>query len=266
MIHDAAIDVNDIRGSTPLYLASWAGHYEIVKLLLSHPVRPANPNAQTIDNETSLHCAAQHGHNSVVAILLTFGADPIVRNNSFQTALDLAAQFGRLQVVQTLLRTHPELIDPYRFYDEMENGHTTPYTITPTKHIFTHTCLHLAARNGHKKVIETLLAAGVDVNLLTHNGTALHEAALCGKKSVVCSLLRAGIDPTAINGQGHTALDILKDYPPHITYEITSIIKEFCLDDQEMNNKMHFMPIKEINEDITFENKKTKEDTTHQTK
>uniref|UniRef100_A0A1A9W3M3 Uncharacterized protein n=1 Tax=Glossina brevipalpis TaxID=37001 RepID=A0A1A9W3M3_9MUSC len=23
MIHDAAIDVNDIRGSTPLYLASW---------------------------------------------------------------------------------------------------------------------------------------------------------------------------------------------------------------------------------------------------
>uniref|UniRef100_A0A1B0G849 Uncharacterized protein n=1 Tax=Glossina morsitans morsitans TaxID=37546 RepID=A0A1B0G849_GLOMM len=106
-----------------------------------------------------------------------------------------------------------------RFYDEMENGHATPY-----KYIFTHTCLHVAARNGHKKVVEALLAAGISVNLLTHNGTALHEAALCGKKSVVYTLLKAGVDPAAVDGQGRSALDILKDYPPHVTYEIASII------------------------------------------
>ncbi|XP_013110501.2 ankyrin repeat and sterile alpha motif domain-containing protein 1B isoform X6 [Stomoxys calcitrans] len=227
LANDAMTDVPDIRGSTPLYLASWAGHQEIVKMLLMHNMRPANPNAQTSENETALHCAAQHGHNAAVAILLAYGADPTIRNNSFQTALDLASQFGRLQVVQILIRTHPELIEPFRVYDEMqayENGHSPPYTITPTKHIYTHSCLHLAARNGHKKVVETLLAAGVDVNILTNAGSALHEAALCGKKSVVCALLRSGIDPYAVDGNGRTALDLLKDYPPHVTYEIVTII------------------------------------------
>ncbi|KAH8406965.1 hypothetical protein KR222_001732 [Zaprionus bogoriensis] len=231
LAHNAQIDVPDIRGSTPLFLASWAGHQEIVKMLLFHNPRPANPNAQTIENETPLHSGAQHGHNAVVAILLSFGADPSIRNNSFQTALDLAAQFGRLQVVQTLLRIEPNLIAHYRRFDEDEMcdllGYTTPYASTPTKHIFTHTCLHLASRNGHKKVVETLLAAGVDVNILTHAGSALHEAALCGKKSVVITLLKAGIDVDATDGNGRTALEILSDYPPHVTYEIVAVINEF---------------------------------------
>lgn len=231
MSHDATTDIPDIRGSTPLYLASWAGHQDIVKLLLMSKHKPADPNAQTIENETALHCASQHGHSVVVAILLTYGADPTIRNNSFQTALDLASQFGRLEVVQILIKTHPELIAPFRMYDEfvaLENGHSPPYTITPTKHIFTHSCLHLAARNGHNQLVETLLAAGVDVNILTHAGSALHEAALCGKKSVVCTLLRAGIDPYAVDGNGRTALDILSEYPPHVTYEIVTIINGTC--------------------------------------
>ncbi|XP_032597469.1 ankyrin repeat and sterile alpha motif domain-containing protein 1B isoform X2 [Drosophila grimshawi] len=232
LAHNVQVDVPDIRGSTPLFLASWAGHQDIVKMLLFNTPVAANPNAQTIENETPLHSGAQHGHNSVVAILLSYGADPTIRNNSFQTALDLAAQFGRLQVVQTLLRVAPDLIAPYRRFVENESSYevldySNRYTATPTKLIFTHTCLHLASRNGHKKVVETLLAAGVDVNILTHAGSALHEAALCGKKSVVVALLKAGIDVHATDGNGRTALEILNDYPPHVTYEIVGVINEF---------------------------------------
>lgn len=234
LAHNAEVDVPDIRGTTPLFLASWAGYQDIVKMLLFHSCKPANPNAQTIDNETPLHSSAQHGHTNVVAILLSYGADPTIRNNSFQTALDLAAQFGRLQAVQTLLRADPDLIAPYRRHDEDEVaemlGYSHQYSPTPTKHIFTHTCLHLASRNGHKKVVETLLAAGVDVNILTNAGSALHEAALCGKKSVVVTLLRAGIDVHATDGNGRTALELLSDYPPHVTYEIAAIIKGSQLD------------------------------------
>ncbi|XP_018791471.1 PREDICTED: ankyrin repeat and SAM domain-containing protein 1A isoform X3 [Bactrocera latifrons] len=249
LAHNAAPDMPDIRGSTPLYLAAWAGHDEIVKQLLLHTPKAANPNAQTIDNETALHCAAQHGHNTVLAILLAYGADPTVRNNSFQTALDLAAQFGRLQAVQTLIRTHPELLAPYRSSGSKtpttSTIESTPYTISPSTHLFTHTCLHLASRNGHKKVVEALLAAGVDVNIMTNSGTALHEAALCGKKAVVNVLLQAGVNPNATDGSGHTALDLLKDYPPHVTYEIVCAIKDFYKD---ASNGTHFKPINELSD------------------
>ncbi|XP_037948195.1 ankyrin repeat and SAM domain-containing protein 1A-like isoform X4 [Teleopsis dalmanni] len=253
LAYDVIPDVPDIRGSTPLYLAAWAGHHDIVKILLMHTNKPANPNAQTIDNETPLHCAAQHGHNAVLSILISYGADPTIRNNSFQTPLDLAAQFGRLQAVQILLRMHPELIDPYK---NCAKNIEISAANTPTKLTFTHTCLHLASRNGHKKVVETLLTAGVDVNLLTHAGTALHEAALCGKKSVVLTLLKAGIDPNAKDGNGRTALDLLKVYPPHVTYEIVTAIQDFCKkrtienennnnlnqSDDSMRDKSHTMP------------------------
>ncbi|TMW44625.1 hypothetical protein DOY81_010296 [Sarcophaga bullata] len=251
--HQAAHDIPDIRGSTPLYLAAWAGNEHIVNLLLI--IRGNDSlDAQTIENETALHCAAQHGHNAVVTALLARGADPTIRNNSFQTPLDLAAQFGRLEVVQNLISKHPELIEPYRVYDEeepMENGQSPPYKITPTKHIFTQSCLHLAARNGHNEVVKSLLAAGVNVNTLTHTGSALHEAALCGKKNVVCTLLSAGIDLYAVDGNGRTALDILKDYPTNVTYEILTIINDFWQTNSSIMNENHFKPIKDVNDNHT---------------
>ncbi len=72
-MHDASPDLPDSRGSSPLHLAAWAGHQDIVKLLLTHPHRPADPNRQTVDNETPLHCAAQHGHTGALTTLLAHG-------------------------------------------------------------------------------------------------------------------------------------------------------------------------------------------------
>ena len=50
---------------------------------------------QTKDNETALHCAAQYGHTAVVSQLLEHSCDPTIRNSREETALDLAAQYGR---------------------------------------------------------------------------------------------------------------------------------------------------------------------------
>lgn len=90
-------------------------------------------NFQTIDNETPLHCAAQHGHTGALTTLLAHGANPNMVNSRGEKPLDLAAQYGRLQVVQMLVRAHPELIHPYKkYYNDKKRA------------IHTHTPLHLA--------------------------------------------------------------------------------------------------------------------------
>lgn len=205
-------DVNpnllDSRGSSPLHLAAWAGHHEICKLLLSHPISPANPNSQTVDIETPLHFAAQHGHVGALTTLLAHGGDPNILNVRDESPLDLAAQYGRLQIVQILIRAHNELLLPLKL--EATN--------------FSHSPLHLSSRNGHRDVVEVLLAAGCNVNLLTPNGSALHEAALCGKDNVVRVLLRAHIDLDAIDSDGRTVIDLLEQFPPHVTTRIRNVI------------------------------------------
>ncbi|KAG5669825.1 hypothetical protein PVAND_000118 [Polypedilum vanderplanki] len=198
----------DQRGSSALHLAAWAGHTDICKLLLKHPTLPADPNCRTAEDETPLHFAAQHGHLTALIELLAHGADPNIGNVRDETPLDLAAQYGRLQVVQILIRAHNELLLSLKA------------TATPIHH----TALHLASRNGHRDIVELLLAAGCNVNILTPNGSALHEAALCGKEKVVKILLKEGIDLDLTDHDGRTVFDLLDEFPAHVVQRIRNVI------------------------------------------
>uniref|UniRef100_A0A8C4X8Q1 Ankyrin repeat and sterile alpha motif domain containing 1B n=1 Tax=Erpetoichthys calabaricus TaxID=27687 RepID=A0A8C4X8Q1_ERPCA len=203
--YEASTNIADNKGCFPLHLAAWKGDVEIVKILIHHGPSLCRVNEQNNENETALHCAAQYGHSEVVAVLLEEHSDPAIRNNKSETPLDLAALYGRLQVVKMLVNGHPNLMS----YNTNK-----------------HTPLHLAARNGHKAAVQVLLEAGVEVNSQTEKGSALHEAALFGKMDVVRILLETGIDANIIDGQGRTALDILKEHPSQKSQQIAALIQE----------------------------------------
>lgn len=192
-------------------MAAWAGHTDICKLLLKHPTLPADPNCRTAEDETPLHFAAQHGHLTAIIELLAHGGDPNIVNVRDETPMDLAAQYGRLQVVQILIRAHNELLLPLKA------------TSTPQYH----TALHLASRNGHRDVVELLLAAGCNVNILTPNGSALHESAMCGKEKVVKALLKEGIDLDLTDRDGRTVFDLLDEFPAHVVHRIRTVINNY---------------------------------------
>lgn len=117
---------------------------------------------------------------------------------------------GRLQIITILIRADNEILLPLK---AISTG-------------FNHSALHLASRNGHHRVVEVLLAAGVNVNLLTKNGSALHEAALYGKDKVVRILLRESINLDATNSDGQTVFDLLDEFPPHVTTRIMNVINQ----------------------------------------
>lgn len=66
-----------------------------------------------------------------------------IRNVRGESPLDLASQYGRLDVVRSLLFHEPSLLQ------------LLPETFSP---------LHVASRNGHKEIVELLIAHGADVN------------------------------------------------------------------------------------------------------
>ena len=233
--YEASCNSVDQAGSSPLHLAAWAGHGEVVRLLLDTGPSIPNVNLTNGDKETALHCAAQYGHMECVKLLLDAGADPNIKNSREETALDHAAQYGRADTVSLLLETNPEMVGKYTAYGNM---------------LYTHTPLHLAARNGHLSVVLQLLQVtyahcnqkefsfvnetkegirvslqvGLDINVRTARGTALHEAALCGKVEVVRALVERGINPGLRDQGERTVVEVIAGLQTERTREITRII------------------------------------------
>ena len=144
-------DPNEVRtnGYTPLHFAAYAGHTDVVRLLLDGG---ANPNiiAMTEDSVTPLFLAAQKGHTAVVRLLLAHNADPNAisyplagdtKKKTKTTPCYVAAGNGHEAVVRLLLAHNA---DP----NAKTNNGATPCVV--------------AAQNGHAAVVNALLAGGAD--------------------------------------------------------------------------------------------------------
>ncbi|XP_071958222.1 ankyrin repeat domain-containing protein 27-like [Antedon mediterranea] len=116
-------------------------------------------NTSNAEGFTSLHVSALHGHETLVALLLRRGANPNVRNTSYQqvTPLHLACKENKTKVVQLLL----------------DHG-----AKCNTKDVGGNSPLHYCAMSGHLQPSTILIQTGANCKQANARGNLpLHEAA-----------------------------------------------------------------------------------------
>ena len=128
----------DYDRRTALHVAASEGHVQLVNLLLD---AGANPNRSDRWGGSPLDDAQRHRHPVVAATLRARGGRLGVRDHG--AALIAASSNGELDTVEMLLA----------------DGATADAADYDAR-----TALHLAASEGHEKVVKLLCASGADVN------------------------------------------------------------------------------------------------------
>jgi ankyrin repeat protein len=181
----ASTEATDNNGRTPMTTASVKGRLNIVQFL----VETANANIETMDNKgwTPLLEACAHGHLNVVQYLLPISSANTKPKNG-RTPLHVASRNGCLSIVQHLLSTSTDSVDTG---DPIGN-----------------TALHRACQCGHLHLVQCLIEAGANVEVVNkHGNTAMHFASLLGHLELVVHLhSKARCNVHAANELGQTAL------------------------------------------------------------
>ena len=101
LIRDGAVvnQVND-KGQTPLYIASTAGHKDVVEVLIKNGAKV--DQATTDDGQTPLFAASSYGYKEVVEVLIKNGAKVDQANNEGYTPVTIAVLNGRNGVLDVI--------------------------------------------------------------------------------------------------------------------------------------------------------------------
>ena len=225
---EANVNLQDSAGQTALMLAN--GNVGMVCCLL---LAKANLDIQRQDGNTALHIACYKGHNTVIELLLSYHASPVIKNTKDDTpfmasvrgnnadilmcmldalpsshlssGIVLACRLGHSAVFSLLvkqLECTPQIIDLFISCGEGDVGsviqHIMEFNIDPNTPLISGiTPLMIASSCGHVEVIDTLIQMEADVNRIDSDNYSPLAYAITGNKSLptVRYLLEAGANP-----------------------------------------------------------------------
>ncbi|KAF3691175.1 Oxysterol-binding protein-related protein 1 [Channa argus] len=171
-------------GWTPLHLACYFGHKDVVEELLK---AGADVNLPNNIGDTPLHKAAFTGRKEVVMLLLHYDACPMVINGTAQIPKDVTQNAEIRSMLEAAERTEERKLEEK---------------------------LLEAAREGDLPTLTQLLSRKKppDISCTDLLGnTPLHCAAYRGQKQCALKLLKSGASPNIKNKNGQTVCDLASD-------------------------------------------------------
>ena len=199
--HGAFVNHIDNRGGMPLWYACSIKQSPSVSAGVQAMARPGTPaekmalamidrgalsDQSSLGGQTPLIAASAAGMKSVVERLLAENARVEHADDRGYTALMYAAQYGHVDIVQTLLRKNALC--------NARPGKTS--------------ALALAGAGGHDAVVQLLLDFGAKLDQVDEGGaTTLIKALRAGKLSTVKLLIESGADMNPKDQYGNRAID-----------------------------------------------------------
>ncbi len=186
LLVNAHVSLNpvDVNGNTPLDEAVLHNQVDSLRFLIAHgaDVKYTHP----ADGRGPVHEACIKGFSDVLPLLIDSGADPVRRDRSGQTPLDLALAYKNANVVGALLKLGSRVSESQAAAEE---------------------AMETAVLKGQLEIVRILWEGGFDINKPTASGsTYLHDAALKNQKKVAELLIRCGAHLDAVNQGGGTPL------------------------------------------------------------
>jgi hypothetical protein len=174
---------------TPLRVASFKGHIDVVRILLDH-----DAGVDTIDKtKTPLESAYNSEHLEIMRLLLEHGADVDVLSSSLSDDLLLhqASRRGQAEVVHLLLQHNADV---------------------NSRGLYNWTPLHAASYHGQTKVVRLLLDRVTDINAVGGSDHPLHLATSENFPEIVQLLLEHGADVNIRDYKNRNPYQVAKLY------------------------------------------------------
>lgn len=187
------LEAQTARGNTPLLVASYAGNLAMIRKLVS---LGANPKHRNESGESALDIACDNGYAEIADLMLHCGCDPNVADKWGWKPLHRACSSVQCAVAAVLLDNGADIFCARR------NRGDTP--------------LHIASSNGSLPLIRLLLNHGARTEDRDEQGrTSMHLAVerrgVCENDKVIEELLERGGDMTARDNESNTPFDLAQN-------------------------------------------------------
>jgi ankyrin repeat protein len=158
------------------------------------------------EGKSALHVAVQHGHDSIVELLIERKANTTAIDNDQRTPLHYAAQHGEVTITRLLIEHHTiKVVDG----TECPENIKAAASFVRLADCFGVTALHDAAKGGYCDLVDILIKYNADVNAVDSRGqSALHYSAAAGHDYVVDILIDEGAHVSTLDEEKRTAVHL----------------------------------------------------------